>query len=361
MPATAATTRSASTAGQPRPDPRSLWQPAGVHGPSRRYDHDDVRMARRRLARRATARKRPLRAARRHVHHRGHLRRGHRPPRPPRRPRRRRGRAAARRRRSTARTAGGTTASTSTPSTRPTAGRTGSSGSSTHVTSAGWGRPRRRLQPPRPQRQLPRRVRRRTSPRRTRPPGARRSTSTRPAPTRCAAGSSTTRCRGCGTSTSTGCGSTRCTRSSTRARRTCWRSSRSRWRCSPPTCGRPLFLVAESDLNDPRLVRDREAGGYGLDAQWADDVHHALHATLTGERHGYYVDFGPLADPCRGAGPGVRARGHPVDVPRPHARPARSTRRSPRAGASSPTCRTTTRSATGQKATGRRSPCRPAG
>src|SRR3954449_3995004 len=57
---------------------------------------------------------------------------------------------------------------------------------------------------------------------------------------------------------------------------------------------RPLFLIAESDLNDPRLVRGREAGGYGLDAQWADDVHHALHATLTGERNGYYVDFGSL-------------------------------------------------------------------
>jgi maltooligosyltrehalose trehalohydrolase len=57
---------------------------------------------------------------------------------------------------------------------------------------------------------------------------------------------------------------------------------------------RPLFLIAESDLNDPRLVRGREAGGYGLDAQWADDVHHALHAALTGERQGYYVDFGSL-------------------------------------------------------------------
>jgi len=58
--------------------------------------------------------------------------------------------------------------------------------------------------------------------------------------------------------------------------------------------GRPLFLIAESDLNDPTLIRSREAGGYGLDAQWDDDVHHSLHATLTGERQGYYVDFGPL-------------------------------------------------------------------
>jgi maltooligosyltrehalose trehalohydrolase len=59
--------------------------------------------------------------------------------------------------------------------------------------------------------------------------------------------------------------------------------------------GRPLFLIAESDLNDPRLIRSREAGGYGLTGQWADDVHHALHATLTGERQGYYRDFGSLS------------------------------------------------------------------
>ena len=61
---------------------------------------------------------------------------------------------------------------------------------------------------------------------------------------------------------------------------------------------RPVFLIAESDLNDPRIVRGRDAGGYGLDAQWADDVHHALHSTLTGERHGYYVDFGTLEALC---------------------------------------------------------------
>ncbi|GAA4861524.1 malto-oligosyltrehalose trehalohydrolase [Actinomycetospora straminea] len=58
---------------------------------------------------------------------------------------------------------------------------------------------------------------------------------------------------------------------------------------------RPLTLIAESDLNDPRLITSREAGGYGLDAQWCDDVHHALHSTLTGETQGYYVDFGDLA------------------------------------------------------------------
>ena len=58
---------------------------------------------------------------------------------------------------------------------------------------------------------------------------------------------------------------------------------------------RPLSLVAESDRNDPRLVTAREAGGFGLTAQWDDDVHHALHALLTGERQGYYADYGSLA------------------------------------------------------------------
>jgi maltooligosyltrehalose trehalohydrolase len=58
--------------------------------------------------------------------------------------------------------------------------------------------------------------------------------------------------------------------------------------------GRPLSLIAESDLNDPKLITPREAGGYGLQAQWDDDVHHALHALLTGERQGYYSDFGSL-------------------------------------------------------------------
>jgi maltooligosyltrehalose trehalohydrolase len=57
---------------------------------------------------------------------------------------------------------------------------------------------------------------------------------------------------------------------------------------------RPLFLIAESDRSDPRLVRSRDAGGYGLGASWADEWHHALHAVLTGENSGYYADFGPL-------------------------------------------------------------------
>ncbi|MEV4663838.1 malto-oligosyltrehalose trehalohydrolase [Micromonospora echinofusca] len=58
--------------------------------------------------------------------------------------------------------------------------------------------------------------------------------------------------------------------------------------------GRPLSLIAESDLNDPTLITPREAGGFGLHAQWNDDAHHALHTLLTGERQGYYGDFGSL-------------------------------------------------------------------
>ncbi len=60
--------------------------------------------------------------------------------------------------------------------------------------------------------------------------------------------------------------------------------------------GRIVELIAESDLNDPRLVTPREHGGYGLAAQWSDDFHHALHTTVTGERDGYYADFSGLAD-----------------------------------------------------------------
>lgn len=52
------------------------------------------------------------------------------------------------------------------------------------------------------------------------------------------------------------------------------------------------LLIAESDLNDPRIVRSRDRHGYGVHAQWSDDFHHALHALLTGERDGYYADFG---------------------------------------------------------------------
>jgi maltooligosyltrehalose trehalohydrolase len=58
--------------------------------------------------------------------------------------------------------------------------------------------------------------------------------------------------------------------------------------------GRRIFVIPESDLNDARAIAPVELGGYGLDAQWNDDFHHCLHALLTGERAGYYEDFGTL-------------------------------------------------------------------
>jgi maltooligosyltrehalose trehalohydrolase len=60
--------------------------------------------------------------------------------------------------------------------------------------------------------------------------------------------------------------------------------------------GRSVQVIAESDRNDARLVRKRELGGLGLDGSWNDDFHHAVHALLTGERSGYYLDFGSVAD-----------------------------------------------------------------
>jgi maltooligosyltrehalose trehalohydrolase len=57
---------------------------------------------------------------------------------------------------------------------------------------------------------------------------------------------------------------------------------------------RKKILIAEFDLNDPRYIRSIEKGGYGIDGQWIDEFHHALHSVLTGETNGYYEDFGSL-------------------------------------------------------------------
>ncbi len=86
--------------------------------------------------------------------------------------------------------------------------------------------------------------------------------------------------------------------------------------------GRHLVVIAESDLNDPRLVRPSIAGGYGLDAQWSDDFHHALHTVLTGERAGYYEDFGTIADLATALTGGyVYARRYSRHRRRTHGRP----------------------------------------
>ena len=85
---------------------------------------------------------------------------------------------------------------------------------------------------------------------------------------------------------------------------------------------RPLGLIAESDRNDPRLVRPVVAGGYGLDAVWADEFHHSLHAVLTGERAGYYEDFGSMASLARALQQGwVFAGDHSAHRRRVHGRP----------------------------------------
>jgi len=59
--------------------------------------------------------------------------------------------------------------------------------------------------------------------------------------------------------------------------------------------GKKKFLFAESDLNDIRVLLPRETGGYGMDAQWCEDFHHCLHSLITGERTGFYSDFGSLS------------------------------------------------------------------
>ena len=58
--------------------------------------------------------------------------------------------------------------------------------------------------------------------------------------------------------------------------------------------GRNFYLIAESDLNDVRVIRKRQSGGYGVHAQWCDDFHHSVHTLLTGENTGYYADFGKI-------------------------------------------------------------------
>ncbi|MFN8534855.1 MAG: malto-oligosyltrehalose trehalohydrolase [Dehalococcoidia bacterium] len=87
--------------------------------------------------------------------------------------------------------------------------------------------------------------------------------------------------------------------------------------------GRHVTLIAESDLNDPRLLWSRERGGYGLDAQWNDDFHHALHTVLTGEDRGYYQDFGTLAALAKALGDVyVYDGGYSAFRRRRHGRPA---------------------------------------
>ncbi len=86
--------------------------------------------------------------------------------------------------------------------------------------------------------------------------------------------------------------------------------------------GRIVPVIAESDLNDRRVIDPVRRGGYGLAGQWSDDFHHAVHALLTGERHGYYQDFGALEQLAKAYGQGFvydgqysRYRGRPHGTP----------------------------------------------
>ena len=86
--------------------------------------------------------------------------------------------------------------------------------------------------------------------------------------------------------------------------------------------GRPLLLIAESDLNDPRLIRPPSRGGYGLDAHWEDDFHHAIHRYFTGETEGYYADFHGLQDVATSLRDGYVYQGkYSVHRGRRHGRP----------------------------------------
>ena len=343
-----ARTTSTSSASDELPDPASRHQPAG---PARAVA-DRRRRARSRgpttASRRARCRAGHLRAARRHVH----ARRARSTPRSSTSPSSR-GSASPRSRScpspsSPATTAGATTASTSAPRSRPTAGPLGFQRLVDAAHAHGARRdPRRRLQPRR----------------RVGQPGAGglrpvlhrqvldvlghgdqlRRRALRP---RARVGPAVRRGLGRATSTSTGCASTRSTRSTTRARSRC--SARAR-RPRARGAARAALVIAESGLNDPKVIRPRELGGFGHDAQWADDFHHALRVLLTGDSDGWYAEFGTVADlakayrapfcprrPVLGVSPEAlrRARARP---------PAGAVRRLRR--------RTTTRSATARSAT----------
>ena len=87
--------------------------------------------------------------------------------------------------------------------------------------------------------------------------------------------------------------------------------------------GRRAVVIAEIDSNDPRWVRPREVGGFGLDGHWSDDFHHAVHVALTGERGGYYADFGGVGAVAKALGERyVHAGGYSPYRRRRHGRPA---------------------------------------
>ena len=119
---------------------------------------------------------------------------------------------------------------------------------------------------------------------------------TGPEATAFAASSSTTPCTGSPNITSTRFVWTPSTASTTSGRATFSTNSRTLSTSQAQRLKRQAWLIAESDLEDVRIINPRSQGGYALDAQWHDDFHHALYALLTGEREGFLMDFGALAD-----------------------------------------------------------------
>ncbi len=92
-------------------------------------------------------------------------------------------------------------------------------------------------------------------------------------------------------------------------------------RCRGEQLGRHFYLTAESDLNDPRMVRPSELGGHGMDSMWCDDYHHAAHVLITAENAGYYVDFGRVEDLARAFATGMsRAAQYSLHRQRVHGR-----------------------------------------
>lgn len=121
--------------------------------------------------------------------------------------------------------------------------------------------------------------------------GATRSTMMEPTVTKSGTSSSAMRCIGSPNTISTGCGWTQSMGFTISARLIFSKSWLRRSTIRPPGSGRRIFVTAESALNDARVVTLPEQGGYGLDAQWNDDFHHALRTVLTKERAGYYQDY----------------------------------------------------------------------
>ena len=240
--------------------------------------------------------------------------------------------------------------------------RRASSGSSRPATGGAGGDPRRRLQPPGPRGQRPRGLRSLFHGPLPDALGARGQRGRRRARTRSGAIFVAQRPRrGSTTSTWTPSAWTRSTASSTTTARPFLADLSD---AVDELAARPsdaaLSLIAESADNDPRVLAPTASGGLGIDAQWNDDFHHALHTVLTGERAGYYADFGTLDEVATHRHQGILFRGQYSRVPAAAPRRAASPDIDPGTlVVSSP--RTTTRSATGRAATGSRPWSTPAG